>query len=274
MKGYTHSLSAGAAWVAVTSTSTAALGITAQDPAVVIVGSLLCAGAGMWPDIDHHNGTIAWSLPPITRWLCGWVGDLSGGHRHATHSLFGIAVTALIGYAMSLFVIDVEGRSVAIGGGIMALLLTAFAVKVFGIGNGVASKKSMVGGVLGSPLGPWLIALTTAGLATWFMGYQWTWLTLALTLGAFVHCVGDALTIEGVPWLWPFNPKPPRLLSAVPVAGWVVKQVWMPNGYFRFPLLGQVGSLREKVFAVLLALYWLYMIVFEMMRVAGVSMLP
>lgn len=274
MKGYTHSLSAGAAWVAVTSTSSAALGLSAQAPPVVIVGSLLCAGAGMWPDIDHHNGTIAWSLPPITRWLCRWVGDLSGGHRHATHSLFGIAVTAVIGFAMSMFVIEVDGRSVAIGGGIMALLLTAFAVKVFGIGNGVASKKSLIGGVLGSSLGPWIIALTTAGLATWFMGYQWTWLTLALTLGAFVHCVGDSLTIERIPWLWPFNPAPPRWLTSVPLVGSVVKWVWSSNGYFGVPLLGEVGSLRERVFAVLLGLYWLYMIVFELMRVAGVSVLP
>lgn len=274
MKGHTHSLSAGAAWVAVTSTSTAALGIAPQESAVVIVGSLLCAGGGMWPDIDHQDGTIAWSLPPISRWLCRGVGAISGGHRHATHSLFGVAVTAAIGFGMSLLVIDVHGRSIAIGGGIMALLLTAFAVKVFGIGSGVASKKSLLGGVLSSPLGPWIIALTTAGLATWFMGYRWTWLTLALTLGALVHCIGDALTVEGVPWLWPFHPKTPKVLTAIPVVGSLTKWMWMPNGYFRLPLLGEVGSVREKVFSILLAAYWLYMIVFELTRVAGVTVLP
>lgn len=34
----------------------------------------------MLPDIDHHNGSIANSIPPISRWVARIVGAVGGGH--------------------------------------------------------------------------------------------------------------------------------------------------------------------------------------------------
>lgn len=228
----------------------------------------------MWPDMDHRQSTIAWSLPPFTKWLTAGIEKISGGHRHGTHSWIGIGVTALIGYALSLAVIEVGGRDVAIGGGVLAVLLTAFAVKVFGIGKSLASPRSAVGSILRSSIGPWVLAVASAGLVTWYLGYEWTWLPLCLTLGAFIHCLGDSLTIQGVPWLWPWNPAPPKFLKNAPVIGRIVGWAWPNNGYFRFPVLGSTGGAREVILAGAFALYVIYGIAYEVALFAGSPVLP
>lgn len=274
MKGYSHALSASAGWVAVTSSSSLALGYSVQSPEIILAGTVLAGGAGMWPDMDHRQSTIAWSLPPFTKWLTAGVENISGGHRHGTHSWIGIAVTALVGYAATLAVIDIGGRSVSIGGGILAVLLTAFAVKVFGLGKSLASSRSLVGSILHSPLGPWILSLATAGLVTWYMEYDWAWLTLCLTLGAFIHCLGDSLTIQGVPWLWPWNPAPPKWLKNAPVIGRIVQWFWPDNGYFRFPILGSTGGAREAMLASLFGLYVTYGVIYEITLMMGSSVLP
>src|SRR6266508_3347748 len=58
--------------------------------------TLACAGAALLPDLDHHDGLIANSLGPPTRLLARVVARISGGHRHATHSLlFGLLAGGL-----------------------------------------------------------------------------------------------------------------------------------------------------------------------------------
>src|SRR5690606_39936828 len=67
------------------------------SPEQVAAGPVVCAGAALLPDIDHHNGRIANTFGPITQHMCKWIGKISGGHRQATHSiLFALA----IGWAM------------------------------------------------------------------------------------------------------------------------------------------------------------------------------
>ena len=109
MMGYSHAVTGAAGWLAITSTSGAALGV--YDPgstAVVLAGSVLCAGAAMAPDADHGQASIAHSLPPVTKWMAQGIGVVSGGHRHGTHSFIGVAVFALFTYLMSFWVADIE----------------------------------------------------------------------------------------------------------------------------------------------------------------------
>lgn len=290
MMGYSHAVTGTAGWLAVTSTSGAALGV--YDPGsatIILAGSVLCAGAAMAPDADHGQASIAHSLPPVTKWMAEGIGTVSGGHRHGTHSFVGIAVFILFTWLMSFWVMDVEGRTVALGSGLIAVFLVAFATKTFGlhrsIGTGVA------GDILGTAAGPWIVALGTAGVATYYLDERWSWLPICMALGTFIHVLGDGLTVQGVPWLWPWNPKPPRWVRTTPL----LRQLWLPNGYFRLPLLGRTGGSEEKglrkwgsllggkrggrhktswqetLFIVFVTIYALYLIAYETLHLAGVG---
>ena len=59
MMGYSHTVSATAGWLVLVETGV----VQVPDTPTLIVTTLACAGAGMLPDIDHHNGSIANSLP-------------------------------------------------------------------------------------------------------------------------------------------------------------------------------------------------------------------
>lgn len=283
MKGYSHAITGAAGWMAVTSTSSLALGAYEVSASVSIAGSLLCAGAALVPDMDHRNGTIAHSLPPVTELMANGVETISGGHRHGTHSILGIAAFTALAYVSLLLTFDASGRAVALGAGIYAVFLTAFALKALGIsralGNSIGS--STIKSVLGSTLGPWLLSLGTAGVVTWYFDYQWDWLIVCVALGTFIHILGDGLTPQGVPWLWPWNPAPPQVLKRIPVIGAVVKTLWRDNGYFRLPLLGTVDLdrkrglaqwlNRENVFIALVTMYWLYLIAHEVLTETDTS---
>lgn len=264
MQGYSHALTGAAGWLLISTDVSLDLGglpgpfegaiplgvnLVGAAPEVALIGAAITAGAALAPDADHHSATIAHSLPPVTGLICDGVGSISGGHRHGTHSFLGIAALGLLAWLASLITMDTNGRTVAVGAGIFAVLMTAFALKGLGINLG----KS--GSILRTHLGPWIVSLATAGAATYFLDYTWSWLPFAIALGALIHCLGDALTVQGVPWLWPWNPAPPKLLLGLPVVGAVTKIVWQHNGYFRFPILGETSSAREVVFAALVAAY-------------------
>lgn len=249
MKGHSHALSGAAAWLAVTSPSVIAIGGYEQRIAVSLGGAVLCAGAALLCDADHHSGTIAYSLPPVTKFATKHIEHLSGGHRHATHSWFGIAVFAALAWLSTLLVITIHGRPVALGAAIFAVPLVAFAAKALRL-------TSDAGMFLSSKVGIWVLSLGTVGTLTWFADYQWTWLVPCVAIGAFLHCLGDSLTVEGVPWLWPWNPAPPKGAQKI------LKVIWGKNGYFRFPILGHTESAREEFFSLLLAAYCIYQIVF------------
>jgi membrane-bound metal-dependent hydrolase YbcI (DUF457 family) len=75
-----------------------ALAFAALGPSLHVTGShlaagvLLTAGAGTLPDIDHPDSTISREFGFLTQAFAWLVDRLSGGHRHGTHSLVGIAV--------------------------------------------------------------------------------------------------------------------------------------------------------------------------------------
>lgn len=216
MMGYSHSISAAAAWLVLNEAGV--LGI--EDPATLAVTALAAAGAGMLPDIDHHNGTIAHSIPPISKWVARLVGWLSGGHRKGTHSLLGLAAFWTLAY----FANQLSYQGIPI----LALALAGFA-------GGLALRTFKApGGWLGAAL---VIAGTiyTDSLAL----MPWAVLT-----GATIHVIGDALTTRGVNPFWPLTLKP-----------LVPSKLWRKSGYMALPLLGDAGSTRENLLTGVLTLY-------------------
>jgi membrane-bound metal-dependent hydrolase YbcI (DUF457 family) len=256
MMGGHHAATGAAAWVAVASTAPFTLGLHPVSPIGVVAGALVCAGAALAPDADHHNATIAHSLPPVSGVVCAGVGAISGGHRHGTHSLLGIAAITALAAGASALTVEASwapGGELALGAGVLSLLLVAFAAKALKLVRGAAA--------------PWLVALVLAGFITVVAPQEWAWLPLAVGLGAAVHVVAYMLTTGGVPPLWPFVPKPPRNWSLIPVAN----AVWQRNGYLGAPILGNAGSWRERLLLVPISAYALYGVVDALATAGGLE---
>lgn len=82
----------------------------------------------MLPDADHHNATIAHSLPPLSNAVCAGIGKVAGGHRHGTHSVIGIAAFVFVAWLAGLWTYDLDRfGTIYPGAGILSVLLVAFA---------------------------------------------------------------------------------------------------------------------------------------------------
>lgn len=241
MKGSHHALCGAAAWVAVASTAPFTLGLYPVSPLGVVTGALVCAGAALAPDADHHDATIAHSLPPVSQWVCDMVGKMSGGHRNGTHSLLGIAAFTGLAWAAGKVTLVTEALGdLAVGAGLLSLLLVAFAAQALRL-----TRRR---------LDSWSLALALAGFVTVAAPTEWDWLPVAVGMGAAVHIAGDMLTDGGVPLLWPWEPRPPRWWRSSPV----LNDVWSRGGNFALPLLGNTGSWRERMLVAPLTLYAAY----------------
>jgi len=243
MMGAHHAACGAAAWVAVAGSVPYTLGWYPVSNSGLLVGSVVCAGAALLPDADHHSGTISQSLPPLSRWVTRGVSAVSGGHRNGTHSL--LAVPVATGGAMLLGLVGVHSETfgrIAIGAGLLSVLLVAYALKAFRL-----TKE-------GSWLRSWALAISVSVAVTLFSSSRWEWLPVCVGLGVAVHIVGDMLTKGGVSLLWPWEPRPPRWWSGVPV----LNRVWQRGGNMGLPILGRTGSAREWAFAVPVSLYASY----------------
>ena len=233
MMGGHHAASGAAAWVAVTATTPIAFGWYPVSDVGVITGALVCAGAALLPDADHHSGTIAHSLPPVSEHVTRFVGRISGGHRGATHSLVGIAVFTAIAWAAGQLTVHAERfGDVLIGPGILAVLLIAFALRALHLTNRVKPWS-------------WIASLTLASLVAFYAPEEWFWMPFCVGLGSLVHVIGDLLTTKGVPLLWPIKVRSPRWVRRARALPF--DNMWRPNGNIAIPLLGNAGSWREWV---------------------------
>lgn len=167
----------------------------------------VCAGAALLPDLDTTQSTVARSFGPASWILAKTVDELSiwyyrltrgrrdpkrrGGHRTLTHTaLFAVG----LGVAVSTLIVAF-GRPAIVG----TLFLT-LGLALRGLAGGLAKQYG------------WIAVTVVAGVLSWL---TWTWypdevgsraLGVAVALGCAVHCLGDAITKEGVPFLAPLLP--------------------------------------------------------------------
>lgn len=229
MMGTSHAISGAAAWIAVTSSPIVlpALGFHQVGPVGVITGAIVCAGAALLPDADHHNATIAHSVPVAGKVAARTVGKVSGGHRHATHGLIAIVGIVFLTYWLERFQWTptgwwAGGRTLQIGSIIAVTACVTFGSKVLKIAK--------------TWFRAWVYGVAVGLGVGMFLPDQLNWLPICIGLGFVIHILGDMLTVEGVPLLYPWNPKPPKALAS---------PVWKSNGYFSLPVLGSAGSWRE-----------------------------
>jgi membrane-bound metal-dependent hydrolase YbcI (DUF457 family) len=258
MMGSHHALSGAAAWIALTSqvhvplgaittpmgwgeqSLTLGWGLLDVGPLGLITGAMVTAGAALVPDADHHNATIAHSLPPLSNSVCAGVGALAGGHRRGTHSLIGLAAFVATAWVAGLWTVETEWfGTVYPGAGILCVLLVAFAAKAL---------KFLPDGLQKIP---WAVGLSVAAFIAVYAPEQQNWFPLAMGIGVVMHVLGDMLTTGGVNLLWPLRIKPPKFWRRVPL----LNTIWRRNGYFALPLLGNAGSVREWVLLVPVSAY-------------------
>lgn len=261
MMGAHHAACGAAAWIALTTqvhvdlTLLAAkapflphsldigLGLLDVSPIGIITGALVTAGAAMLPDADHHNATIAHSLPPLSNAMCAGIGKVSGGHRHGTHSILGIAVFVAVAWLAGLWTIHTPLLgTIYPGAGILSVLLVAFAAKALKIIPDRMRKS------------PWAVGLSFGLFIALFAPQEQGWFPMAMGVGVIVHILGDMMTTEGCNLTWPFAIKPPKAIAKLPL----IKQCWHSNGYMTLPVLGHAGSIREWLLLIPISAYSLF----------------
>ncbi|WP_269936430.1 metal-dependent hydrolase [Arthrobacter sp. HY1533] len=248
MMGAHHAASGAAVWLAMTTqfdvglsglarvvpalpeSVTVGMGLFDLTPTAVVAGAMVTAGAALVPDADHRNATIAHSLPPLSNMMCIQVGKMSGGHRHGTHSILGLAMFVAIAALAGMWTVQLPGYGTIFpGAGILAVLLASFAAKALKFIPDTMQKF------------PWIVGIAVGAFVTMFAPQEEYWFPLAMGLGVAAHIAGDMLTTGGCNLLWPFRIRPPRCLRRVPL----VKNIWRPSGNIAIPVLGNAGSVRE-----------------------------
>ncbi len=180
MMGHSHAIVAATCWASVVCLAPT-VGVSPHWGAIA-AGLLSTAGAGLINDLDHPEATIAHVFGPFSRALARFVHRVSGGHRHATHSLLFCAAAPLTVWLGDLLL----GRWFE---GALLFVLYALGVKALRLAPGL---------VLPSALG--------AATATWVLLPDLSWLPWSVAAGCLAHVAGDCLTSAGCPLLWP-NPR-------------------------------------------------------------------
>lgn len=217
MMGKSHAITGAGLWIAGWSWASVA-GLADPGLDVLTVGTALCTGAALLPDLDHPESRLAHSGGLITYGFAKAVGRIGAGihaatkldadrtdrdgHRTITHTfLFALLTGTLVAGVTSL---DRMAGPVPVGKLVAALLVLAFT------GLGYAAVRSGWGGrrnrvtVFGRRRHKSTIVAWTAAIATFVLvpANAW-WIGLAVGAGCAIHCLGDIITESGCPVLWP-----------------------------------------------------------------------
>jgi len=144
------------------------------------------AGMALLPDLDKCGSSPARCLGFLSEAIAWIIGKLSGGHRHATHSLVGIAGFTGLAWVSAHFVHDWGGKAG------LALLMTLT------VAGGLEALHLARGHVAD------LIGIGVASWEVWY-GYGLTLIPLAVLVGCCTHIVGDMLTDSGCMLAFPVS---------------------------------------------------------------------
>lgn len=192
------------------------------SPAQTVAAGIVGAGFALLPDLDEPGSTVARKFGLAGEATSHVVRAAAGGHRQATHGIGCIALVVAGLWALDRFVWTAP----------IALMLCLFVAGRFVLPLGVG-KRAFGALVLPLAVGWWAWRSETG---TWRLGahavalHTWAWLPVVAGAGIALHILGDMLTVEGVPLLWPLH--------------------WR----LAIPLVGHTSSLRESFVGAMLAL--------------------
>jgi len=221
MMGKTHAISGAVMWLGLA--TLASDHVHPISAATIATGLLPAAGGAILPDLDHERGTAANSLGPISRVICKGIAAISGGHRKATHSLLGTAVAVTLA-AMATG--HVATRTLVlwlcIGLGVRAMWQPY--KRRPGKGSAARRKNKLIAlagpaNVIGALAIAYGIAITSnPAMVPW-----------AVAVGYLAHLMGDSMTEQGIPWLWPIRTR--FRVGSIDTGGSVELKVVVPALY-------------------------------------------
>jgi membrane-bound metal-dependent hydrolase YbcI (DUF457 family) len=171
MLGHSHALSGAAAGLA-----TAIFTHMSLPQAGALAG--LSAGMALLPDLDKCGSSPARCLGFVSEAIAWTIGRLSGGHRHATHSVLGVALFTGLAWISCHFRADWAGKAG------LALLMT------LSVSAGLEALHLARGHLAD------LAGIAVAAGEVWY-GYGLRLIPLAVLVGCSTHIAGDMLTDSG-----------------------------------------------------------------------------
>jgi membrane-bound metal-dependent hydrolase YbcI (DUF457 family) len=159
-------------------------------PAILIV-----VATSLLPDIDHPKSEMSKLFPIVGRVFT---------HRGVTHSFLGVAGAALLGYyavAHAAWIVWIAGILGVLGIYFLHKIVRRRLAELGGVTHGFFSKKQLIlveflffGLLVG-----FVVLMVLLGYAPW-LGRE---LLLLAVMGYTAHLVGDFVTKEGIPLMWP-----------------------------------------------------------------------
>jgi membrane-bound metal-dependent hydrolase YbcI (DUF457 family) len=227
MMGPSHALSGAAAWLAGSWALDHFAGY-GQSPLAVAVGTAVCAGGALLPDLDlsgkvtrnQGGATVARTFGVFSLFAAEVIEKISlgvymatklsrdprrdNGHRTFTHTL---PFAALVGWGTTALAAH-YGKWAVVG---IVFVMAGLALR------GLFDEWAERAGWLIVTICAGVIAFITASKLPGDRGYPL--LGFAVGVGCFVHLLGDMITKNGVPILWP-----------IPLGRRMWRMVGVPNG--------------------------------------------
>jgi membrane-bound metal-dependent hydrolase YbcI (DUF457 family) len=239
MMGPSHALSGAAVWLA----GSWALNFTGQfhqTPVQIAVGTAVCAGGALLPDLDlsgrvttgQGGATVAHTFGRASLFLAEVLEKVSLGiydatrmrhdpRRHNGHRTF----THTLPFAVGLGWLTTLGAAAGGKWAVLGILFFTLGLALRGLFHTIAARAGWI---------PITLIAAGAAYATYLYlpaGRGYPMLGVAVGVGCFVHLVGDLITREGVPILWP-----------IPTGRRMWRMIGVPNA-----LAVKVGSKVETI---------------------------
>ena len=235
--GPTHAMFGAAAWLAVVAVAGAGVSgpgmevLAGMSLPVVAMGAVVCAGGALLPDIDCPGSLSTRDGSTVVR-AFGILGEAVGkavdglallvfhltqlrhdedrhsGHRLLTHTaVFAVGLGMFTSFAASLpGTFTAFGRTYSTGTAMALLIMwSCLHLSLFGLFEKWTKKQRERFSIIGVMVISAALTMVTASALpeAQAAGGKFWWLGLAVGGGAAVHCLGDAITRAGVPFLWP-----------------------------------------------------------------------
>ncbi len=171
MLGHSHALSGAA-----TGLGAAILLHMSVPQAGALAG--LTAGMALLPDLDKCGSSPARSCGFLSEAVAWTIARISGGHRHATHSVLGVALFTGLAWLSCHYRADWAGKA---GLALLMTLSVAAALEALRLVRGHLAD---------------LVGIGVAAGEIWY-GYGLRLIPLAVLIGCSTHILGDMLTDSG-----------------------------------------------------------------------------
>lgn len=188
-----------------------------------VIGTAVCTGSALLPDMDHPSATSARTYGPITEIMARFMHLIAGGHRRGTHSLFGVAIMGCAMLAAERFRHTVPAQVALCLVMILALASANYLLKIPGILDDLLPIPAVIG----------IVCFTDIPLDV---------IPYAVILGCLAHLLADAFTRQGIPLFWPLSDRHYKL-AYLQTNGFTER-------YIVFPLV-TLGIMAEIVWWVL-----------------------